>query len=145
MQHKMFEFIPAYGSCSTSGTYFQDQRTDTCLQILSLVGIDETLVNFIKQSTQQRGKGRTKREDPSPVGSEPKVHKTKEGHKGSTKREDPSPIRKRTNPKGVTREGQRERSQVWAKSAQTQRGSQGKEKERGLKSEPKAHKPKGVH
>jgi hypothetical protein len=39
---------------------------------------DETVINFIKQSTQQRGQG-------------------------STKRDDPSPSQKHTNPKGVTR------------------------------------------
>jgi hypothetical protein len=91
------------GCCSTSGTYFQDQRTDTCLQILSLVGIDETLVNFIKQSTQQRGKGTDKERGPK---SNPEAHKPKGGHKGRAKREDSSPSQKRTNPRGVTR-GQR--------------------------------------
>jgi hypothetical protein len=59
------------------------------------------MVNFIKQSTRQRGKD--KERGPK---SDPKAHKSKGGHKGRTKREDSSLSQKRTNPKGVTR-GQR--------------------------------------
>jgi hypothetical protein len=109
------------GCCSASGTYFQDQRTDTCLQILSLVGIDETLVNFIKQAPSKGGKGGQRERTQVPLGLSQKC----------------------TKPKWVTRDWQRERTQVRSKSAQIQRGSQGKDKERGLKSKPKAHKPKG--
>jgi hypothetical protein len=116
------------GCCSTSGTYFQDQRTDTCLQILSLVGTDETLVSFIKQSTPAKGKREDKKRGPKShwvwaksaqnqrgsqgtdkergPKSDPKAHKPKGGRRGRTKREDSSPSQKRTNPNGVTR-GQR--------------------------------------
>jgi len=43
---------------------------------------DETLVNFIKQSTQKKGKGSTKRKDPS---LSYKHKRSRRGHKGAKK------------------------------------------------------------
>jgi hypothetical protein len=36
-----------------------------CMLMVKVLSIDETLGSSIKQTTQQRGNGRTKREDPS--------------------------------------------------------------------------------
>jgi hypothetical protein len=36
-----------------------------CMLMVNVLSIDETLGSSIKQTTQQRGNGRTKREDPS--------------------------------------------------------------------------------